>query len=125
MRNGAWFTVDGSRLKTCKFCGCPMLYWAESKRTGKPYLANTRPYIEKEGRPRDVRWVMPNSPHKCEDYRARRERWEALGELDKEREDRRREYSDRLEVIIEADMDWESETEAIRQLREEFDDVAH
>lgn len=58
--------VADSDLKACNRCGAGNLVWHRSTRTGRPYLADTQ-----KSRSGDIRYAVPSSPHRCEDYLAR------------------------------------------------------
>ena len=67
---GDYITADKTR--SCDRCGAAYLAWWKSTRTGRWMLVNTAPSRDDVKRARDVRYITPWSPHRCERELARR-----------------------------------------------------
>jgi hypothetical protein len=65
---GAARYISGLKLVTCRRCTCPGLAWAESTRTGKPYLCHTSRSNRDDTC--DLYVAQPWNPHSCDRYRA-------------------------------------------------------
>ncbi len=81
IRPGAY--ISPSRRRACNRCGKTELAWWQSSRTGRWVLVNTVESQDDIKRARDVRWIAPWMPHRCDQVLQRQAEHEAW--MDKQR----------------------------------------
>ena len=64
--------INASETRSCNRCGTANLAWWKTTRAGRWVLVNTAPSRDDVKRARDVRYITPWSPHRCERELARR-----------------------------------------------------
>ena len=64
--------INASETRSCDRCAAANLAWWKSSRSGRWILVNTAPSRDDVKRARDVRYITPWSPHRCERELARR-----------------------------------------------------
>jgi len=64
--------LNARETRSCDRCGASYLAWWKSNRTGRWVLVNTAPSRDDVKRARDVRYLTPWSPHRCERELTRR-----------------------------------------------------
>ncbi len=63
--------ITAAQTRSCDRCGAANLAWWQSTRTGRWMLVNTAPSQDDIKAARDVRYIAPWSPHRCERELAR------------------------------------------------------
>ena len=69
--------IRANETRNCDRCGAAYLAWWKASKSGRWMLVNTAPSKDDIKRARDVRYITPWSPHRCERELARRAAAEA------------------------------------------------